>query len=103
MKNLAITNIFSYIKAINGVFITKENPTGLTPSEIKVLGLLIQLSGSEKRVSKKLKDKVAKEVGTKTQVITNYVNRFRKKRVIIGKGFNPLLLGGGLKITYNGN
>lgn len=73
-----------YLKAISGLFITKDNPAGFTPKELDMLELLIFLLDEEKSttVTANIKRKMAEVSNHPLQVITNYIKKLRDKKAL---------------------
>lgn len=74
----------SFVRSISGFFITKENPLGLSPTELTVLAALYSLLLQNKKevIDKATKEQVANAANTRLQVITNYISKFKKKGVV---------------------
>lgn len=87
------------VRALSGLFITKDNPSGITPKESMVLACMLGLVGS-KIITKELKQEISNQLNQSLQVTTNYVNGFRKKRIIIGDKINPIFFTKQIIIQY---
>ncbi len=72
----------SFVRAVSGLFITKDNPNGLTPKECTVVACFLHYTPSGSIVTKQVKVSVANDLNLGLQVATNYVTKFRKKGVI---------------------
>lgn len=71
-----------YLQAISGLFISRDNPGGLTPKELDILTALIYIMREEETVSAKTRKAVAQATGHPTQVVTNYMKKLRDKGVL---------------------
>ncbi len=74
------TTLASFIKSLSGLFITKENPNGISPKELVVFVTLVHLV--EDRIDKEIKVKLSNQLNQSLQVSTNYVTKFKKKGLI---------------------
>lgn len=84
-----------YLQGISGLFISKDNPGGLTPKELDMLtAFLFILSQDDKgEIDASVKEKVASLTNHPPQVITNYVKRLRDKNVFtLSNKPHPILL-----------
>lgn len=79
-----------FVRSVSGLFITKENPLGLTPKECTVLAILLSVAGQEE-ITKDHKVEVSNQLNQSLQVTTNYVNKFQKKGVVLANKLHPLL------------
>lgn len=82
-KELTITpkTLGGLVRSLSGLFITKENPSGLTPKECTVLAILLSIVKSQK-ITKEIKIELSKQLNQKLQVTINYINKFKAKGVI---------------------
>lgn len=74
------TTLASFIKSLSGLFITKENPNGISPKELIVFITLVHLT--HEVVDKDVKVMVSNSLNQTLQVTTNYVSKFKKKGLI---------------------
>jgi DNA-binding MarR family transcriptional regulator len=83
-----------YLQGISGLFISPDNPNGLTPKELDVLTALVFLAGEtqDRRITTEIKNKVAEMMNYPQQVVTNYVKKLRDKKVLSVKNELTLLL-----------
>jgi len=94
MQDLVIkpSTIGGYIRCISGLFITRSNPKGLTPTEINFVNLsynvLTKLNQQE--FTKEVREELANSMNTKTQVVTNYINTLKKKGVVKENKLHPV-------------
>ena len=73
----------AYVRCLSGLFITKENPSGLSPKECTILAALCFLLGDNKApITKEVKVELANMTNHNFQVITNYIAKFKRKKVI---------------------
>ena len=84
MITLKINTLRGYVQAISGVFITQDNPTGLSPREMDVLTALLFYADKNKSeyITTHIKKEASISLGHNMQVITNYLQKFRQKKVI---------------------
>jgi hypothetical protein len=94
MTILAST-IRGYLQAISGMFISPQNPHGLTPRELDIIMAIIFVLREEKKaiIDVSVKHKVAALTNHPLQVITNYIKKLRDKRVLDSDNkLHPILL-----------
>lgn len=88
-----------FVRSLSGLFITKENPLGLTSTECSMLAALIHVA-SDKAITKNMKIELANISNHGFQVITNYINRLKKKGAITDDNkINPVFLADKVTIT----
>jgi hypothetical protein len=75
-----------FIRCISGLFITKDNPHGLTPVEMMFLSKLISILQQQNKqtIDKDVKIELANVTNQGLQVVLNYLTRLRKKGVVEG-------------------
>lgn len=91
-----------FVQSLSGFFITKENPAGLTPKELSILTALVFLAKQRhsSTVNKVMKEQLADLTNHNLQVTTNYVNKLRKKGVIVQDKLHPLFFKDRIIIEY---
>jgi len=73
----------AYVRCLSGLFITKDNPSGLSPKECTVLAALCHvLKDGKTSLTKEHKVELSNLTNHNLQVTTNYINKFRKKGVL---------------------
>lgn len=82
--------IRSYVNCLSGLFITKDNPQGLTPTECALISALLFKLPNQEKVTKDVKIEIANLTNNKLQVVTNYITKFRNKRVVIDNKLHPV-------------
>lgn len=93
MKELTTKSHRGFIQALSGLFISKDNPTGLSPREMDILSMLLYVAKGEKKVNQRIKEQISTLTGYNLQVVTNYVKKFRDKGVLSQKNeISPILL-----------
>lgn len=77
-----------FVRSVSGIFITKDNPNGLTPKECTLIAMLIAKvqKANVNVISKEMKIELANESNHTLQIVTNYINKFKKKSVINKEG-----------------
>ncbi len=71
------------VRSLSGLFITKDNPNGLSPKECTVIACLRSLTPeSDYIIDGVTKLEASNQLNQKLQVTVNYINRFKKKGVI---------------------
>lgn len=72
-----------YLQGISGLFISKDNPGGLTPKELDMLTAFLFILSEEQKteIDSDIKDKVSSLTNHPHQVITNYMKKLRDKGV----------------------
>lgn len=78
------------VRSLSGLFITRENPNGLTPKECVIIGAFRFLLSEDQPITQSVKTEVCNMTNHSFQVITNYVNKFRKKGVIVNDKLHPI-------------
>jgi DNA-binding response OmpR family regulator len=104
MASIKPNTLRGYLQGISGLFISPENPGGLTPKELDILAILIRVSKSKNthQLSSDVKSKAAELTNHSKQVITNYIKRLRDKKVITADNtIHPLLREASITITYH--
>lgn len=73
-----------FVRCLSGLFITKSNPKGLTPTELTVVAILysILITKEVNEVDKEVRLKLANLLNCSLQVAVNYVNKLKTKGVI---------------------
>jgi hypothetical protein len=91
-----------FIQSLSGFFITKENPSGLTPKELFILTTLVFILKQRATVviSKTIKEELANLTNHNFQVTTNYINKLRKKGVVLNNRIHPFLTKSKIVIEY---
>lgn len=92
-------NLLQYISCLSGVFITKDSPHGLTPTELIMLCHIYSLSQG-KELTKEVRTAIANETNHGLQVITNYINKFKKKKVVVDNKLHPIFFKTKITIEY---
>lgn len=69
------------VRSLSGLFITKDNPLGLTSKECTVIAVILAVV-KNKEITREHKIEISNQLNQSLQVTTNYCNKFVKKRVI---------------------
>lgn len=74
-----------YVRVLSGLFITKTNPSGISPKECSILAQLIFILSqrSGRKITKDVKLEIANMNNHSLQVITNYISKFRNKGIVL--------------------
>ncbi len=92
-----------YLQGISGLFITPDNPQGLTPKELDILTVLV-FSLNEKGetiLTTDVRARAGELTNHSKQVITNYIKRLRDKKAITAYNtLHPILRGINVTISY---
>ena len=87
MEHIVITpkSPGGFVRCLSGLFITKENPPGLTPTELTVLATLFAVLQQHKAttIDKEIRKELATAMNSGLQTAVNYVNKFKKKGVVL--------------------
>lgn len=70
------------VRSLSGLFITKENPNGISPKECIVIACMLAHVPNKEILSKEVKITISNQLNQSYQVTTNYVNKLKKKGVI---------------------
>ncbi len=102
MHTVEPKSLGGFVRCLSGFFITKSNPTGLTPAECTLLSALISLlqQTEDKIITKEVKVNLANMTNHSLQVITNYINKFVKKGVIQSGKLHPIFYQDKIVISY---
>jgi len=96
---LQIKNPDTYVKAVSGLFITSKTPTGLTPTEIKIISRIMEYSGGED-ITFSVRRKIMDEFGFKRQTFYNMVVVLKRKGAIVDNRLHKIFSSGKLLINY---
>lgn len=81
------SSIPQWIICVSSFFITKEQPHGITPVEMKLLAslLVILKTNNKLEIDKEVQAELANKSNMGLQVVLNYLTRLKKKGVIKDK------------------
>ena len=107
-KILSVTSAFAFVTAVSGVFITPDNPSGLTKREREVIAALLDIIGDSTinpRIQKQLWQQFKETVNLRTQSMSNMMAVLKDKRVVNfhqgAYSLHPILKKGeGLTLKY---
>lgn len=94
------TTLGGFVRSLSGIFITKENPQGLTRKECTVIAILLNVMEGNKELTKEAKIEVSNQLNQSVQVTTNYLNKFRAKGVMVGNKMHPIFYMDKITIEY---
>ena len=92
-QTIKLSSLGSLIKSVSGLFITPDNPNGITIKEMKVISCLLSVlsNNNTKVITKDIKIEVAEQLNQSLQVTINYITKLRQKNVISKDNkFHPL-------------
>ena len=84
-KILSVNSAFAFVTAVSGVFITLDNPSGLTKREREVVAALLDIINDgtiNPRIQKKLWQQFKETVNLRTQSMSNMMGALKDKRVV---------------------
>lgn len=91
----------SFVRAVSGLFISKEHPHGLSPKECSILAALLTLMEEGKIIDKTVKIDLSNMLNQNLQVTTNYMNKFKQKGIVSEEGrLHPILFKNKITIQY---
>jgi len=72
-----------FVRSLSGLFMTKDNPHGLSPKECTVVACLLALTEKQDYIIDAVtKLEASNQLNQSLQVTVNYINKFKKKGVI---------------------
>jgi len=99
---LTLQSPVSYVRAVSGLFITKDHPSGLTTKEIRIIAKLMQHSKSG-IVTFSARKKTMDELGLKTQNFYNAMTMLKSKGVMINEELHRIFTSPSLTVNYAPN
>ena len=84
-RTLSVTTAFDFVTAVSGVFITSDNPSGLTRREREVVAALLDIIDAgtiNPRIQKKLWQQFKETVNLRTQSMSNMMRVLKDKKVV---------------------
>jgi hypothetical protein len=90
------------VQGLSGLFVSKTS-TGLTPKELKMLSVLVFVcrERNTREVTKDVKQAVSEITNHSSQVVTNYVGKFKQKGAVSATNIvNHVLFGNKIAIIY---
>ena len=92
MNQLKLTpkTLGGFVRTLSGVFITSSNPQGLTFVELKLLTALLSILPKDTEIHKDTKVQLANLTNNKVQVVVNYLNKLKRKGVIVDNKLHPI-------------
>lgn len=95
--------LHGFVQGLSGMFVTKDNPGGLTPKELKMLSIMVFICKQKnvKTITREVREGMVEITAHSAQVITNYINKFKKKGAITDDGkISSVLFGNRVTILY---
>lgn len=92
----------AYVQAVSGLFISKENPNGLTSKEMDVLSCLMEFS-FHGMVTKDARVKAMEKLKFKNQNFYNAMSSLRDKKAVNGEKLHPVFVQTSLQVSYANN
>ena len=99
---LTLKSPVSYVRAVSGLFITKEHPSGLTSKDIKIIAKLIEHSKSG-IVTFAARKKTMEELGLKQQNFYNAMTILKGKGVLVDEELHRIFTSDMLTVNYAPN
>lgn len=91
-----------FVRSLSGLFMTKNNPHGLSPKECAMIAALLARLKEDEEVTRDIKIAVANELNQTIQITTNYLNIFKKKGVLKDNKLHPIFYKKQVLIERNG-
>ncbi len=99
---LTVQSPVAYVRAVSGLFITKNHPSGLTGKEIKIVAKLMEHSPSG-IVTFAARKRTMDELELKEQNFYNVMTILKKKGVIVGEELHRIFRTDQLSVNYAGH
>jgi len=105
MNQLKLTpkTLSGFVRSLSGVFITTSNPHGLTTKELKLVTLLLSILPNQEEITKEVKIQLCNLTNNKLQVVVNYLNKLKKKNVIVNNRLHSIFYKNQIIIEWNQN
>ncbi len=84
-RTLTVNSALAFVTAVSGVFITPDNPSGLTKREREVVAALLDIIDDgtiNPRIQKKLWQQFKETVNLRTQSMSNMMSVLKIKRAV---------------------
>jgi len=92
----------SYVRAVSGLFITKDHPSGLTSKDIKIIAKLMEHSKSG-IVTFAARKRTMEELGLKQQNFYNAMTILKGKGVLVDEELHRIFTSDTLTVNYAPN
>jgi len=89
-----------FVRSLSGFFITSSNPQGLTTVELKLLTTILSILPNQEEITKEVKTQLCNLTNNKMQVVVNYINKLKKKGVIVNDKLHPIFYKQQIVINY---
>jgi hypothetical protein len=96
---LKVNTSDAYVRAVSGIFITKKNPSGLTPKEIELISKLMEHS-VKGVITSKTRTVVTEAMGWKKQNFYNMVVILKTKGVLVDEELHRIFTSGSINLQY---
>ena len=96
---LTVQSPVAYVRAVSGLFITKNNPSGLTSKEIRIIAKLMQHSSSGV-VTFATRKRVMDELEIKQQHFYNSMTTLKSKGVLVNEELHRIFTSDSLTINH---
>lgn len=96
---LTLQSPVAYVRAVSGLFITKNHPSGLTGKEIKIIAKLMEHSTSGV-LTFAARKKTMDELGLKQQNFYNAMTILKSKGVLVDEELHRIFTSTSLNINY---
>lgn len=89
-----------FVRILSGIFISSSNPQGLTIVELKLVTTLLSILPNQEKITKETRIQLCNLTNNKMQVIVNYLNKLKKKGVIVNDKLHPIFYKQQIVIHY---
>ena len=96
---LTLQSPVAYVRAVSGLFITKDHPSGLTGKEVRIIAKLMEHS-TKGVVTFAARKKTMEELGLKTQNFYNAMTILKGKGVLIDEEMHKIFTSTSLTVNY---
>lgn len=96
---LTLKSPVAYVRAVSGLFITKNHPSGLTSKEIKIISKLMEYSTSGV-VTFAARKKTMEDLTMKRQAFYNAMTILKAKNVLVDEELHRIFTSNMLTINY---
>jgi hypothetical protein len=99
---LTLQSPVAYVRAVSGLFITKDHPSGLTSKEVRIIAKLMEHS-TKGVITFAARKKTMEELGFKRQNFYNAMTVLKSKGVMVDEEMHRIFTSHILTINYANN